>query len=209
MISCREEKLHHLVVQPRVQTNAAQAISKRINKECVYTSNYLLFSGSSTDHEVYLTWDTNMKQWLCSNIIPNEEKLSYALSMLVGDANDWWVREDAETYHTKLVFSWTSLKIRMYLEFVKNHQTNNNSYPKPVYQATSKKVATTPKLQATTQGNCYVPSKFVELTCYMCKGQRHITKFCPTRKVTTKTEPAQQNLSRDLQANINNTTEHI
>ncbi|KAG7564161.1 hypothetical protein ISN44_As10g009270 [Arabidopsis suecica] len=73
------------------------------------------------------------------------------------------VREDAETYHIKPVFSWTSLKIRrMYVEFMKKHQTNNNSYPKLVYQATPMIVATTPKLQATTQGKQVLRTKPLE-----------------------------------------------
>ncbi|CAL9219829.1 unnamed protein product, partial [Arabidopsis halleri] len=144
----KENSSHHGVATYRVQTRTTPASpKKRSNKVCDYTSNSLIFTGTSKDPEVYLRWETNMKQWLRSNNIPKEEKLYYALSKLKGDAYEWWLREDAATYYTtKAVLDWGTLKSRMYREFTKKYQPRIRT-TKPLYMETPKKVVTTPKLQ--------------------------------------------------------------
>ncbi|KAF3528506.1 hypothetical protein DY000_02038730 [Brassica cretica] len=47
------------------------------------------------DPGVYLRWEDDMKQWLRAKNIPKEDKLSYALDMLIGKAYIWWKQEDA------------------------------------------------------------------------------------------------------------------
>ncbi|KAG7547974.1 Integrase catalytic core [Arabidopsis suecica] len=144
----KENTSHHGVASYRVQTRTSSASpKKRSNKVCDYTSNSLIFTGTSKDPEVYLRWETNMKLWLRSNNIPKEEKLYYALSKLKGDAYEWWLREDAATYYTtKAVLDWGTLKSRMYREFTKKYQPGIRT-TKPLYMDMPKKVVTTPKLQ--------------------------------------------------------------
>ncbi|KAG7543365.1 Transposase MuDR plant [Arabidopsis thaliana x Arabidopsis arenosa] len=143
----KENTSHHGVATYRVQTRSTPAIpKKRSNKVCDYTSNSLIFTGTSKDPEVYLSWENNMKQWLRSNNIPKEEKLYYALSKLKGDAYKWWLREDAATYYTtKAVLDWGTLKSRMYRDFTKKYQPRIRT-TKPLYMEMPKKVVTTPKL---------------------------------------------------------------
>ncbi|CAH8360643.1 unnamed protein product [Eruca vesicaria subsp. sativa] len=92
------------------------AAKKQVRTERGNTPDYLVFSGSSKDPEVYLKWEADMKKWLKARSVPKEEKLSYALDMLIGKAYTWWKQEDAQTYYSNPVLSWGDLKGRMYRE---------------------------------------------------------------------------------------------
>ncbi|CAN6998498.1 unnamed protein product, partial [Brassica rapa subsp. trilocularis] len=59
---------------------------KGVSKDSAYTSNTLVFSGSSKNPAVYLTWEINMEKWLRSNNIPKEKKLSQAVQAFTGNA---------------------------------------------------------------------------------------------------------------------------
>ena len=80
------------------------------------------------DPGVYLRWEDDMKQWLRVKNIPKEDKLSYALDMLIGKAYTWWKQEDAQTYYSNPVLNWRDLKARMYKEFVRKLSQQQNSY---------------------------------------------------------------------------------
>ncbi|KAF3599189.1 hypothetical protein F2Q69_00034300 [Brassica cretica] len=122
------------------------------------TPDYLVFSGSSKDPEVYLKWEDDMKQWLRAKSIPKEEKLSYALDMLIGKAYTWWKQEDAQTYYSNPVLDWGDLKARMYKEFVRKLMANNKILTRPKYQENQWSSMSTPKPRpAAEKGHAYCP----------------------------------------------------
>ncbi|WZZ51165.1 hypothetical protein YC2023_051272 [Brassica napus] len=90
------------------------ATKKQSRTERGNTPDYLVFSGSSMDPGVYSRWEDDMKQWLRAKNIPKEDKLSYALDMLIGKAYTWWKQEDAQTYYSNPVLNWEDLKAHMY-----------------------------------------------------------------------------------------------
>ncbi|VVB14130.1 unnamed protein product [Arabis nemorensis] len=63
--------------------------------------------------------------------------------------------------------------------------------------------------QVEDQGKSSRSKTTQELTCYRCKKQGHVAKFCPTRKTTTKTELIQQILGCDPQVNVKPQTDPL
>ncbi|CAG7909532.1 unnamed protein product [Brassica rapa] len=59
---------------------------KEVSKNSAYSSNTLVFSGSSKNPGVYLSWEMNMEKWLRSKNIPKEKKLSQAVEAFKGNA---------------------------------------------------------------------------------------------------------------------------
>ncbi|KAJ4885656.1 hypothetical protein Rs2_35749 [Raphanus sativus] len=100
-----------------------------------------------------------MKQWLRARGIPKEDKLSYALGMLIGKAHTWRIHEDAKTFFSNPVLNWGDLKARMYKEFVRKLRTNNKIPTRPMYQENRWSVISTTKPKPTAeQRHAYCPN---------------------------------------------------
>ncbi|KAF8048237.1 hypothetical protein N665_2594s0001, partial [Sinapis alba] len=122
------------------------------------------------DPEAYLKWEADMKQWLRAKTIPKEEKLSYALDMLIGKAYTWWKHEDAQTYYSNPVFNWGDLKARMYKEFVRKLRASNKTPTRPMYKENQWGLSTSKPRQA-------------DQTFYRCHRRGHFAAVCPTKKL--------------------------
>ena len=121
---------------------------KGVSKDSCYTSNTLVFSGSSKNPEVYLSWEINMEKWLRSNNIPKEKKLSQAVQAFTGNAYKWWLKESSPSIYNQPVVDWRDLKVRMYKEFAEKYQDQVDATSKFHCPATPRKVMSTPKLHA-------------------------------------------------------------
>ncbi|WZZ77980.1 hypothetical protein YC2023_098552 [Brassica napus] len=118
---------------------------KGVSKDSAYTSNTLVFSGSSKNPEVYLSWEINREKWLRSNNIPKEKKLSQAVQAFTGNAYKWWLKESSPSIYNQPVVDWRDLKVRMYKEFAEKYQDKVDATSKFHCQATRRKVMSTPK----------------------------------------------------------------
>ncbi|XP_048605088.1 uncharacterized protein LOC125582432 [Brassica napus] len=67
----------------------------------------------------YLTWERNLDEWFHYNNILKEERLSYALDQLRGNAFKWWVQEEDDRWFYKepAIKTWRALKEVMRDEF--------------------------------------------------------------------------------------------
>ncbi|KAF8047927.1 hypothetical protein N665_2761s0001 [Sinapis alba] len=136
------------------------------------------------DPEAYLKWEADMKQWLRAKRIPKEEKLSYALDMLIGKAYTWWKHEDAQTYYSNPVFNWGDLKARMYKEFVRKLRANiktETSWLQKVVQ--SSKEILNQKEDIRGQGKSFNSKNLKDQTCYRCHRRGHFATVCPNKKL--------------------------
>ncbi|KAL0876958.1 hypothetical protein Bca101_026663 [Brassica carinata] len=174
------------LVQPtststRKTQSTSAATKKQSRTGCGNTSDYPVFSGSSKDPEVYLRWEDDMKQWLRARSIPKEEKLSYALDMLVGKAYTWWKQEDAQTYYSNPVLNWGDLKARMYKEFVRKLRTSNNILTRSMYQETQWSSMSTPKPRpAAEKRHAYCPNPRKPLST--SRKPEEVEKISPAKK---------------------------
>lgn len=145
------------------------------------TPDYLVFSGSSMDPGVYLRWEDDMKRWLRAKNIPKEDKLSYALDMLIGKAYTWWEQEDAQTYYSNPVLNWGDLKARMYKEFVRKLRASNKVLTRPMYQENRWSSMSTPKARPAadeSHAHCHDPSKSLSTS----KKAEEVEKLSPAKK---------------------------
>ncbi|KAF3583588.1 hypothetical protein F2Q69_00029861 [Brassica cretica] len=118
---------------------------KGVSKDSAYTSNTLVFSSSSKNPEVYLSWEINMEKWLRSNNIPKEKKLSQAVPAFTGNAYKWWLKESSPSINNQPMVDWRDLKVRMYKDFAEKYQDKVDATSKFHCQATRRKVMSTPK----------------------------------------------------------------
>uniref|UniRef100_M4FGS4 CCHC-type domain-containing protein n=1 Tax=Brassica campestris TaxID=3711 RepID=M4FGS4_BRACM len=157
------------------------ATKKQSRTERGNTPDYLVFSGSSMDPGVYLRWEDDMKQWLRAKNIPKEDKLSYALDMLIGKAYTWWEQEDAQTYYSNPVLNWGDLKARMYKEFVRKLRASNKVLTRPMYQENRWSSMSTPKARPAadkSHAHCPDPRKSLSTS----KKAEEVEKLSPAKK---------------------------
>ncbi|ESQ28609.1 hypothetical protein EUTSA_v10019470mg, partial [Eutrema salsugineum] len=135
-------------------------------------SRSIYFSGKGN----YLHWEEDLEDYFWDYNIPERDKPSYAIGTLTGEA---------------YVVSITKIQHAL-------GKTLNGLSTTPLARKASNPTHLL-KPQATPQGKCSGLNKLFKLTCYRCKAQGHVAKFCPTRRATTKTESEQQNVSHDPQ----------
>ncbi|XP_056855647.1 uncharacterized protein LOC130505060, partial [Raphanus sativus] len=82
----------------------------------------------------YLRWERNLDEWFHYNNILKEERLSYAIEHLKGDAFKWWVQEvdDRWFYKEPTIKTWGELKKAMRYEFAPDFTTSQikEKYPR-------------------------------------------------------------------------------
>ncbi|XP_033139472.1 uncharacterized protein LOC117131450 [Brassica rapa] len=157
------------------------ATKKQSRTERGNTPDYLVFSGSSMDPGVYLRWEDDMKQWLRAKNIPKEDKLSYALDMLIGKAYTWWEQEDAQTYYSNPVLNWGDLKARMYKEFVRKLRASNKVLTRSMYQENRWSSMSTPKARPAadkSHAHCPDPRKSLSTS----NKAEEVEKISPGKK---------------------------
>uniref|UniRef100_A0A1J3JXW9 CCHC-type domain-containing protein n=1 Tax=Noccaea caerulescens TaxID=107243 RepID=A0A1J3JXW9_NOCCA len=135
----------------------------------------------------YLDWERNLDEWLYYNHILKEERLSYAISQLKGDAYRWWLQEEDDRWFYKepTISTWGELKDLLRSKYAPGVSITRIEelyprcflYPKETYQAQPEYLR--------GQGKSQVPNKPLKRTSYMSKNREHIVKEIPSKKVTT------------------------
>ncbi|XP_033139446.1 uncharacterized protein LOC117131304 [Brassica rapa] len=132
------------------------------------------FSGGRS----YLFWERNLDEWFHYNNILKEERLSYAIDQLRGNAFKWWVQEEDDRlfYKEPAIKTWRDLKEVMRDEFSpeltsskirkiypRRYLTHvSKEKPEPVIvQVKAKNVKTGPEVQKETNSTSLLRSKVV------------------------------------------------
>ncbi|XP_024013270.1 uncharacterized protein LOC112087567 isoform X2 [Eutrema salsugineum] len=94
-----------------------------------------------------LTYSGRAEYRMRSQNIPKNQRLSYALDSLVGEATTWWEQEEVVANYNNSTITWDNLKQRKYREFAQ--KSHNRSYiPKRLmFQTATKRCMSTPKPQ--------------------------------------------------------------
>ncbi|XP_048604930.1 uncharacterized protein LOC125582332 [Brassica napus] len=101
---------------PTSQTHTHHVANSRFDhKSFADKIELFTFSGGIS----YLTWERNLDEWFHYNNILKEERLSYALDQLKGNAFKWWVQEEDDRWFYKetAIKTWRALKEVMRDEF--------------------------------------------------------------------------------------------
>ncbi|XP_048630638.1 uncharacterized protein LOC125604053 [Brassica napus] len=101
---------------PTSQTHTHHVANSRFDhKSFADKIELLTFSGGRS----YLFWERNLDEWFHYNNILKEERLSYAIDQLRGNAFKWWVQEEDDRWFYKepAIKTWRDLKEVMRDEF--------------------------------------------------------------------------------------------
>ncbi|XP_033139392.1 uncharacterized protein LOC117131028 [Brassica rapa] len=102
--------------QPTSQTHIHHVANSRFDhKSFADKIELFTFSGERS----YLFWERNLDEWFHYNKILKEERLSYAIDQLRGNAFKWWVQEEDDRWFYKepAIKTWRDLKEVMRDEF--------------------------------------------------------------------------------------------
>ena len=101
---------------PTSQTHTHHVANSRFDhKSFADKIELFTFSGRRS----YLFWERNLDEWFHYNDILKEERLSYAIDQLRGNAFKWWVQEEDDRWFYKepAIKTWRDLKKVMRDEF--------------------------------------------------------------------------------------------
>ncbi|XP_024010903.1 uncharacterized protein LOC112086226 [Eutrema salsugineum] len=68
--------------------------------------HHIYFSGHEQGSEAYLQWESEMEYMMRSQNIPKDQRLSYALDSLVGEATKWWEQEEVVANYNNSTITW-------------------------------------------------------------------------------------------------------
>ncbi|XP_033139175.1 uncharacterized protein LOC117130410 [Brassica rapa] len=111
----------------------------------------------------YLFWERNLDEWFHYNNILKEERLSYAIDQLRGNAFKWWVQEEDDRlfYKEPAIKTWRDLKEVMKDEFSPELTINESFTTCMSRLSLSKNVKTGPEVQKETNSTSLLRSKVV------------------------------------------------
>ncbi|XP_048629760.1 uncharacterized protein LOC125601748 [Brassica napus] len=160
---------------PTSQTHTHHVANSRFDhKSFADKIELFTFSGGRS----YLFWERNLDEWFHYNNILKEERLSYAIDQLRGNAFKWWVQEEDDRWFYKepAIKTWRDLKEVMRDEFSpeltsskirkiypRRYLTHvSKEKPEPVIvQEKAKDVKTGPEVEKDTISTSLLESKVV------------------------------------------------